>query len=173
MVWHTVSDRYKKAITNTPVSIAHSLLCHSAPADALSLPCPPEKMQCPRPEVGPRDAGKDSAYRQCLYLQLEHPRAFPRARATPRHWGSCRPWRVAWGDSPEPRLQHTRGNTLPWVLPAWGLQGEHIPVPWKVIHPDLPKKQRLWTAQIQGRGLWTGWFCQMTVRALCTALYSL
>lgn len=29
-------------------------------------------MQCSTPKVGPSDAWKDLAYRQCLYLQLEH-----------------------------------------------------------------------------------------------------
>ena len=72
MSWHMVSARYKKIITNTSFSIAGSLLCHSAPADALSLPCPPENMQRSRPKVGPSDAWKNSAFRQCLYRQLEH-----------------------------------------------------------------------------------------------------
>lgn len=29
-------------------------------------------MQCSTPKVGPSEAWKDLAYRQCLYLQLEH-----------------------------------------------------------------------------------------------------
>uniref|UniRef100_G3TAP4 Uncharacterized protein n=1 Tax=Loxodonta africana TaxID=9785 RepID=G3TAP4_LOXAF len=32
----------------------------------------PEKTQCPMPEVSLAGSQKDSAYRQCLYLQLEH-----------------------------------------------------------------------------------------------------
>uniref|UniRef100_A0A4W2BY07 Uncharacterized protein n=1 Tax=Bos indicus x Bos taurus TaxID=30522 RepID=A0A4W2BY07_BOBOX len=31
-----------------------------------------ENMQRSRPKVGPSDAWKNSAFRQCLYLQLEH-----------------------------------------------------------------------------------------------------
>uniref|UniRef100_G3TXS3 Uncharacterized protein n=1 Tax=Loxodonta africana TaxID=9785 RepID=G3TXS3_LOXAF len=31
-----------------------------------------EKTQCPMPEVSLAGSQKDSAYRQCLYLQLEH-----------------------------------------------------------------------------------------------------
>ena len=77
MVWHTVSARYKKAVTNTPVSTARGLLCHSAPADALSLPCPPEKNAVPQARGGP----KRRLEGQCLQAVSLPSAGAPRARA--------------------------------------------------------------------------------------------
>ncbi|KAF3817624.1 hypothetical protein GH733_012911 [Mirounga leonina] len=92
-----------------------------------------EQMQCLMPEVGPSDPQKDNAYKQCLYLQLEHmeqdlqlvgPRGFPQSQSHARALSQlqmlkgCLEGQLG-TPSPGYTSKHPRG--LPWwcVLVGW------------------------------------------------------
>ncbi|KAF5918575.1 hypothetical protein HPG69_005010 [Diceros bicornis minor] len=91
-----------------------------------------EKMQRPTPTEGPSDLGKGSAYRQCLYLQLEHmekelllvgPLGFPQcqshARAL-RQLHTLKGWLGAQGGtSPPAPTSSLRVSRPPRSLPWW------------------------------------------------------
>ncbi|KAM9046589.1 LOW QUALITY PROTEIN: polycystin-1-like protein 2 [Megaptera novaeangliae] len=98
----------------------------------LTLGSVQKKMQCPRPEVGPRDAWKDSAYRQCLYLQLEHleqelllwePQGFSRCQSHTQALGQLQTLKGCLGGQPgTPPPAHSsslQASKPPGGLPWW------------------------------------------------------
>ncbi|XP_039744757.1 polycystic kidney disease protein 1-like 2 [Pteropus medius] len=91
-----------------------------------------EKMQLLTPEVGPSNPRKDSVYRQCLYLQLEHveqelrlvgPRGFPQRQSHARALRQLQTLKGylagQLGTPPPAHISPTRINKPPCGLPWW------------------------------------------------------
>ncbi|XP_008063168.1 polycystic kidney disease protein 1-like 2 [Carlito syrichta] len=100
-----------------------------------------EKMQCPKPEVAQSGLWKNSVYRQCLHLQLEHlerelrlvgPRGFPQRHSHDRALRQLQTLKAClWRQPGTPDLAHS--STLRVSRPLRGLPWWCVLVGWLLV----------------------------------------